>query len=56
MELDSRDREVLLAFLEWMNKVAETEPMKLETDDEDLVDMFMNATPSESKPNTEVVK
>jgi acid phosphatase class B len=33
---------ILIDFQEWKNKVAENDPMALETDNEDIVLMYMN--------------
>ncbi len=35
----------LLHFLEWKNKVSLIEPMRLETDDDDIVDMYLREHP-----------
>ena len=34
-------KEILVKFLEWMNEINATDPMRLETDFEDIVEMFM---------------
>ena len=36
--------EILMDFLEWMNKVAIEDPMALETDNEDIIEMYLNKT------------
>ena len=35
-------KQLLIKFLEWLYKTSEAEPMKLETDIDDIVDMFLN--------------
>lgn len=35
-------KEELIGLLQWMNKVAETNPMAFETDSNDIVEMYMN--------------
>ena len=34
-------KELLIKFLEWMNEINSKEPMKLETDNEDIAMMFL---------------
>lgn len=34
-------KEILVKFLEWMNEVNASTPMRLETDFEDIAEMFM---------------
>jgi hypothetical protein len=36
-------REQLVGLLEWMNEVAKEEPMRLETDADDIVDQYMSS-------------
>jgi hypothetical protein len=36
-----QERQMLIGLLEWMNKVAQDNPMALETDSEDIVDMYL---------------
>jgi hypothetical protein len=35
-------KEKLIDILEWMNKVAENNPMAFETDSNDIVEMYLN--------------
>jgi hypothetical protein len=37
-------REDMIGLLEWMNEIAKTDPMQLETDKDDIVDMYFNET------------
>jgi cytochrome c2 len=37
-------REDMIGLLEWMNEIAKTDPMQLETDKDDIVDMYYNET------------
>lgn len=41
MEQEQKKQE-LIGLLNWMNKVAETNPMAFETDAEDIVEMYLN--------------
>jgi hypothetical protein len=34
-------KQMLIGLLDWMNKVAQDNPMALETDSEDIVDMYL---------------
>jgi len=34
-------RQILLDFLDWMDKIMKNEPFKLETDNDDMVDMYL---------------
>ncbi len=34
-------RQILIGLLDWMNKVAQDNPMVFETDSEDIVDMYL---------------
>ena len=36
-----QQKQMLIGLLEWMNKVAQDNPMALETDSEDIVDMYL---------------
>jgi hypothetical protein len=36
-----RQRQMLIGLLDWMNKVAQDNPMVFETDSEDIVDMYL---------------
>lgn len=36
------EREQLIGLLQWMNNVAGSNPMALETDNEDIVEMYLN--------------
>lgn len=36
--------EICIDFLEWMNRTAAEHPMALETDNEDIVEMYLNKT------------
>lgn len=38
---NNKKRQMLIGLLDWMNKVAQDNPMVLETDSEDIVDMFL---------------
>ena len=38
---NEQERQMLIGLLEWMNKVAQDNPMALETDSEDIVDMYL---------------
>jgi hypothetical protein len=43
-EMDKvRQRQILIGLLDWMNKVAQDNPMAFETDSEDIVDMYLQA-------------
>jgi hypothetical protein len=35
------EREQLIGLLEWMNSVSQSDPMRLETDIDDIVDMYL---------------
>ena len=37
-------REDMIGLIEWMNEIAKTDPMRLETDNDDIVDMYYNET------------
>jgi hypothetical protein len=39
-----QQREDMIGLLEWMNEIAKTDPMQLETDKDDIVDMYYNET------------
>lgn len=39
--MKEQERQMLIGLLEWMNKVAQDNPMALETDSEDIVDMYL---------------
>lgn len=41
MEKDKK-RQKLIGLLDWMNKVAADNPMALETNHDDIVDMYLN--------------
>lgn len=34
--------DLLMKFLKWMDKVSREEPMRLETDNDDIVEMFLD--------------
>jgi hypothetical protein len=36
-------KQMLIGLLDWMNKVAQDNPMALETDSEDIVEMYLQA-------------
>ena len=36
-----RQKQMLIGLLNWMNKVAQDNPMAFETDSEDIVDMYL---------------
>jgi hypothetical protein len=36
-----QQKQMLIGFLDWMNKVAQDNPMAFETDSEDIVDMYL---------------
>ena len=41
-EMDKeQQKQMLIGLLDWMNKVAQDNPMALETDSEDIVDMYL---------------
>ena len=42
--ITKKDRELLLLFLHWMNDKMYSNPMILETDSDDIVDMFLYNT------------
>jgi hypothetical protein len=39
-EAKAKQREDMIGLLEWMNEIAKTDPMRLETDKDDIVDMY----------------
>ena len=39
--VNNKEREMLIGLLDWMNKVAQDNPMAFETDTEDIVDMYL---------------
>jgi hypothetical protein len=41
--VNNKEREMLIGLLDWMNKVAQDNPMVFETDSEDIVDMYLEA-------------
>ena len=41
--------QTLLKFLEWMQKIQLHEPMRLETDNKDIVDMFLEYIKNNTK-------
>ena len=41
-EAKKLEKQDLIDFLNWMNKVAQDSPMMLETDNDDIVDMYLN--------------
>jgi hypothetical protein len=38
-----QQKQMLIGLLDWMNKVAQDNPMVFETDSEDIVDMYLQA-------------
>jgi hypothetical protein len=38
-----QQKQMLLGLLDWMNKVAQDNPMVFETDSEDIVEMYLQA-------------
>ena len=41
-EMDKeQQKQMLIGLLDWMNKVAQDNPMAFETDSEDIVDMYL---------------
>jgi hypothetical protein len=43
-EMDKeQQKQMLIGILDWMNKVAQDNPMAFETDSEDIVDMYLEA-------------
>jgi hypothetical protein len=38
---NNKERQMLIGLLDWMNKVAQDNPMALETDSEDIVEMYL---------------
>ncbi len=43
-EMDKeQQKQMLIGLLNWMNKVAQDNPMVFETDSEDIVDMYLEA-------------
>jgi len=42
-------KETLIEFLEWMNQTTIDNPMMLETDNEDIVEMFLAENPEYEK-------
>jgi hypothetical protein len=44
-----KEKEQLIGLLEWMNKVTAESPMRLETDNEDIVEQYLETY--ERKPN-----
>jgi hypothetical protein len=41
-EMDKeQQKQMLIGFLDWMNKVVQDNPMAFETDSEDIVDMYL---------------
>lgn len=43
-ELMQEERDVAIGLLEWMNKVTYDTPMRLETDNDDIVDQYFTET------------
>jgi len=48
-------KEILIKFLEWMNEVSRKQPMRLETDFDDIIMMFMEECKLEESHISEVV-
>ncbi len=40
-EAKDLQREQIIGLLEWMNEIAKNEPMRLETDKDDIVDQYL---------------
>ena len=38
------EKEQLIGLLEWINKISQQEPMRLETDHDDIVEQYLNET------------
>lgn len=43
------ERQTLISLLDWMNKVAQDNPMVFETDSEDIVDMYLQSVNQENQ-------
>jgi len=42
-----QQKQMLIGLLDWMNKVAQDNPMAFETDSEDIVDMYLQSVKQE---------
>ena len=43
-EAKEMEKERMIGLLKWMNKIASENPMRLETDDDDIVQQYYNET------------
>jgi len=44
-----KEKQMLIGLLDWMNKVAQDNPMVFETDSEDIVEMYLEANYTKNK-------